>query len=174
MPTLPFRAFTYVRHARSLLLGLLLTLLAGCCSLGGLVGADTKVNLDFEVWPKINPDEMGRAKPLLVRVYELKDARQFLSEDYLGLIQNSKELLGGDLVAERRLRELTPGLNHTEELVVDPSVRYIGLLGEFIQYESAQSRVVFPINANCRTRQYVWLNGNRLELGDAPKPEDAN
>lgn len=168
-----FSRMTFKSFSKAFMALWVAAVLSGCCTMGGWVGADTTVELDFQVWPKINPDDMGRAKPMVVRVYELKDARQFMAEDYIGLIENSKELLGGDLVAERRIRELTPGVNYMEELIVDPSVRYIGLLGEFIQYENAQSRVIFPIDSNCCTSQYVWINGNRIELGDEEKPEDA-
>ncbi len=158
------------------LLGLVLlatvTLGAGCSTTAKILNLDTEVVLNFQVWPKINPDDNGRASPLVVRVYELKDSRQFLAEDFIDLFEESKERLGADLLAEHRLRELTPGLNRTETFELAPEVKYIGLLGEFIQYENAQARVVFAVEPNRTTKKIIWINKTKLRVGDGDKPDD--
>lgn len=153
---------------------LLLALVTGCSTTAKMLNLDTEVRLNFQVWPSINPDEAGRPSPLVIRVFELKDARQFQTEDFIGLFQESKERLGGDLVAERRLRELAPGLDREEVLTVDPSVRYIGLLAEFVQYENAQARLVFPIEAHRTTEKIIWVNKTSIQFADGEKPENAN
>lgn len=145
---------------------------SGCSTTAKILNLDTEVVLDFQVWPKINPDDNGRASPLVVRMYELKDSRQFLAEDFIDLFEESKERLGADLLAERRLRELTPGLNRTETFQLAPEVKYIGLLGEFIQYENAQARVVIAIEPNRKTKKVIWINKTKLKVGDGEKPED--
>jgi type VI secretion system protein VasD len=88
------------------------------------------------------------------------------------LFEESKERLGADLLAEHRLRELTPGLNRTETFELAPEVKYIGLLGEFIQYENAQARVVFAIEPNRKTKKIIWINKTKLKVGDGDKPGD--
>lgn len=154
---------------------MLATLFAGGCgTTARVLNLDTEVHLNFQVWPNINPDEAGRPSPLVVRVFELKDARQFQTEDFIGLFQESRERLGGDLIAETRLRELAPGLDRTEVLKVEPTVRYIGLLAEFAQYENAQARVVFPIEAHRTTEKIIWVNKTSIRLSDDEKPENAN
>lgn len=145
---------------------------SGCSTTAQILNLDTEVVLDFQVWPKINPDDNGRASPLVVRVYELKDSRQFLAEDFIDLFEESKERLGADLLAEHRLRELTPGLNRTETFELAPEVKYIGLLGEFIQYENAQARVVIAVEPNRTTKKTIWINKTKLKVGDGDKPDD--
>ena len=152
---------------------LMLGILTGCGTTAKVLNLDTEVRLQFQVWPTINPDEAGRSSPLVVRVFELKDARQFQTEDFIGLFQESKERLGGDLVAERRLRELAPGIDREEVLQLDPSVRYIGLLAEFVQYENAQARLVFPIEAHRTTEKIIWVNKTSIQVSDKDKPENA-
>ena len=149
-----------------------LLMVTGCGTTARVLNLDTEVQLNFQVWPNINPDEAGRSSPLVIRVFELKDARQFQTEDFIGLFQESKERLGGDLIAEYRLREFAPGLNRTEVLKVDPSVRYIGLLAEFVQYENAQARLVFPIEPHRTTEKIVWVNKTSIRLSDEEKPEN--
>lgn len=167
-----------VKMPRSMMLSLLslclLGLVSGCSTTARILNLDTEVHLNFQVWPTINPDESGRSSPLVVRVFELKDARQFQTEDFIGLFQDSRERLGGDLVAERRLRELTPGIDQQEILQLDPSVKYIGLLAEFVQYENAQARLVFPVEPNRTTEKIIWVNKTRIQLADEEKPENTN
>lgn len=157
----------------SALAGLMcLFLVSGCGTTARVLNLDTEVELNFQVWPNINPDEAGRSSPLVIRVFELKDARQFQTEDFIGLFQESKERLGGDLIAEYRLREFAPGLNRTEVLKVDPAVQYIGLLAEFVQYENAQARLVFPIEPHRTTETIIWVNKTSIRLSDEEKPEN--
>ncbi len=163
------RKFSLMSVLASLMCLLMVT---GCGTTARVLNLDTEVQLNFQVWPNINPDEAGRSSPLVIRVFELKDARQFQTEDFIGLFQESKERLGGDLIAEYRLREFAPGLNRTEVLKVDPSVRYIGLLAEFVQYENAQARLVFPIEPHRTTEKIVWVNKTSIRLSDEEKPEN--
>ena len=164
---------------RTALLAAVVSLLAlgfssGCATTAKVLNLDTEVRLNFQVFPTINPDESGRSSPLVIRVFELKDARQFQTEDFIGLFQESKERLGGDLVAERRLRELAPGIDREEVLQLDPSVRYIGLLAEFVQYENAQARLVFPVEAHATTEKIIWVKKTSIKISDEDKPENAN
>jgi type VI secretion system protein VasD len=147
-------------------------LVSGCGTTARVLNLETEVELNFQVWPNVNPDESGRSSPLVVRVFELKEARQFQTEDFIGLFQESKERLGGDLVAEYRLRELAPGLDRTEVLKVDPAVRYIGLLAEFVQYENAEARLVFPIEPHRTTEKIIWVNKTSIRISDEDKPEN--
>lgn len=147
-------------------------LASGCGTTARVLNLETEAELNFQVWPNVNPDESGRSSPLVVRVFELKDARQFQTEDFIGLFQESKERLGGDLVAEYRLRELAPGLDRTEVLKVDPSVRYIGLLAEFVQYENAEARLVFAIEPHRTTKKIIWVNKTSIRISDEDKPEN--
>jgi hypothetical protein len=48
--------------------------------------------------PGVNPDDKGRAAPILVRVYELKSEGTFESADYFSLNANDKAAIGSDLL----------------------------------------------------------------------------
>lgn len=168
MRVLP-RQFSFVSALVSLVCVLLVS---GCGTTARVLNLETEVELNFQVWPNVNPDESGRSSPLVVRVFELKEARQFQTEDFIGLFQESKERLGGDLLAEYRLRELAPGLDRTEVLKVDPEVRYIGLLAEFVQYENAEARLVFPIEPHRTTEKIIWVNKTSIRISDEDKPEN--
>jgi len=144
---------------------------AGCATTGKVLDLDTKVVVEFEVFDDINPDDSERASPLVVRFYELKDARQFEDEDFLGLYEDDEGRLGGDLLAKRRLQEFVPGKSRIEEFVVDENTRFIGLLAEFVQYENAKARVVFPIEPNQKTKQVISIRKLDLIKGLWQAPE---
>ncbi|PIE41147.1 MAG: type VI secretion system lipoprotein TssJ [Gammaproteobacteria bacterium] len=165
------RTFFSITMIASLLMVIFTT---GCSTTARVLNLQTEVSMNFQVWPNINPDEAGRSSPLVIRVFELKDARQFQTEDFIGLFQESRERLGGDLVAERRLRELTPGIDHQEVLLLDPTVRYIGLLAEFVQYENAQARLVFPVEPHRTTEKIIWVNKTTIQVVDEERPKNAD
>lgn len=151
-------------------LSLSITGITGCATTGKVLDLDTRVQVEFEVFDDINPDDSGRPSPLVVRFYELKDARQFQAEDFLGLFEDDSGRLGGDLLAKRRL-EFQPGKSRIEEFVVDQNTRYIGLLAEFVQYENAKARVIFEVAPNQKTKQVITIKKLELIAGEFYTPE---
>lgn len=141
---------------------MLCLIVGGCGTTSKALNLDTRVELDFLVWDDLNPDDSGRASPLVVRFYELRDPRAFEAEDFIGLYEEDSERLGDDMITKRKLREFEPGESRIEEFVVDPSTRYIGLLGEFVQYETAKARVVIPVKPNQKTKQTITMK--KLDL----------
>ena len=137
-------------------------IVSGCGTTSRALNLDTRVELDFRVWNDLNPDDSGRASPLVVRFYELRDPRAFESEDFIGIYEEDSDRLGDDMITKRKLREFEPGESRIEEFVVDPSTRYIGLFGEFVQYENANARVVVPVKPNQKTSQLITLKNLSL------------
>lgn len=159
-----------IRFSLLFMMGVFSLSLVGCATTGKVLDLDTRVQVEFEVFDDINPDDSGRPSPLVLRFYELKDSRQFQSEDFLGLFEDDSGRLGGDLLAKRRL-EFQPGKSRIEEFVVDENTRYVGLLAEFVQYENARARVIFEVAPNQKTRQVITIKKLELIAGEWYTPE---
>ncbi|MBR8323786.1 MULTISPECIES: type VI secretion system lipoprotein TssJ [Burkholderia cepacia complex] len=71
-------------------------------SLGACGGVPTRkelaasLNLKVKVSDGVNPDELGRPAPIMVRIYELKSAYTFDNADFFSLQSDSKKVLGED------------------------------------------------------------------------------
>jgi len=106
--------------------GLSLALLAGCASAPAR-NEQMKLDLAVEAKSTVNPDDKGRASPVLVRVYELKTESSFKNADYFSLDKNDKTLLTQDLLVRDEF-VLRPGESRDIERKLNPDTKVIGLL----------------------------------------------
>jgi type VI secretion system protein VasD len=123
----------------------LLVAVAGCQTARRALDTETSAAINFTVAKDVNPDSDNRPSPLVISVYLLKDSRQFEREDFLSLYESAAKRLGQDLVNSVRLREFVPGEKRTEKIALDPSIRYIGVVAEYVQYDKAKTTLVLPI-----------------------------
>lgn len=147
---------------------LLFTVLTACQSMNGAVGGyfglDTDLEITFEVDADINPDEMGKASPLFIRMYELKSQKMMKKADFIELYERDKEVLGADMIAVHKLKHFKPGKARAEHFVLDPKTRYVALYGEFLEFKNASYRLIIPVVANnvFRNSVVIRVSGNEL------------
>ncbi len=154
---------------RILLFGLLFSV-AGCTTqesrVGGMLKLQTDVKLIVSASHDINPDSAGVPAPVVLRLYELTTDQAFESADFIRLYEQDSAALGDSLIRRRQLSGVVPGEQVEQQLVLDASTRYIGLLAEFYQYESAAYKVIVPITARNVFKDVikVQLSGNQLSV----------
>lgn len=90
--------------------------------------------------PDVNPDETGRASPIVVRVYVLKQADAFNGAGYFALMDHEQETLGDSLI-HREEYELSPGETRTLALSLPPEARYIAAIAGYRDIMSARWKV---------------------------------
>jgi type VI secretion system protein VasD len=121
-------------------MGVLLAALfvAGCGSAPAKpAAAKAKITASADV----NPNSEGRASPIHVRIFQLKEDGAFMGADYWALSDKEQETLAGALV-QRLEFDLSPGENREFELKISPDARVLGLMAEYNDYRNAQWRVV--------------------------------
>ncbi|WP_020408568.1 type VI secretion system lipoprotein TssJ [Hahella ganghwensis] len=146
--------------------GMLIVLMAGCSTVGEVVGRDTTVTLDIRSATDINPNEDGRASPIILNFYALENERQFEQEDFIALYQDPDSVLGRDLIFTTKFKEFTPGEVRTESLVIDDRTRYIGIMAEFIRYEDASTKIVIPVDAHTGNKFRVFIDRLSMRYED--------
>lgn len=146
-------------------------LLVGACTsneskVGGMLGLNTNLKLEFKVADNINPDEKRTPSPVYLRFYELKSDKQFNKTDFLELYERDTESLGDDLVSKQELKRIAPGEAREEKFVLDKETRYVALFAEFFQYKDAKYKVVFPVTSSniFDDRVLIEISGNTLSL----------
>ena len=88
-----------------------------------------------------NPDSGGRASPVVVRLYQLKEEGAFSNADFFALYDNEQATLGPSLVA-REEYELKPGESRDLQLQLAPETRFVGAIAAFRDIRNAQWRAV--------------------------------
>ncbi|WP_444934698.1 type VI secretion system lipoprotein TssJ [Microbulbifer sp. JTAC008] len=148
------------------LIAVLAVAVVGCQTTRRTLNLDTSLELVVETQNDVNPDDDGRASPVVIRVFMLADERQFAREDFLNLYENAQSRLGKDLIDTVILKEFAPGEQRIEELALTPDVKYIGLLAEFVQYQDAEALMVLPITDHKKNEYEVSLADVRIGSPD--------
>jgi len=164
-------------YLKVVLLSLFVVALSACQSMngavGGYLGLDTDLQIDFEIDADINPDELGVASPLFIRMYELKSRKMVEKADFLELYERDKEVLGADFVNVHKLKHVEPGENRTEHFVLAKNTHYVVLYAEFLAFKDAKYKLIIPVVANnvFRNSVVIRVSGNQL-IFDKANSED--
>ena len=93
--------------------------------------------LSIAVSGDVNPDPQGRASPIVVRIYQLKDDAAFQGADYFALFDKEQATLAGALVS-RQEYELRPGEQRTFDYTVAPETLFLGVAAAYRDIRNAQ------------------------------------
>ncbi|MCO6514394.1 MAG: type VI secretion system lipoprotein TssJ [Snodgrassella sp.] len=123
-----------------------------CALLMGIVGCrsvqdvkeQTRLDLHIEAADNVNPDEKGRAAPIQVRIYELKNENAFTSADFYSLQDNDKAVLGNDLLVSDEFI-LRPGEIRIIRRKTNPETTVIGVLAGYRGLARSQWRETYRL-----------------------------
>jgi type VI secretion system protein VasD len=135
--------------------------LCGCLAAIACGGAqhprcDTTEAIALHIHPAnhLNPDRAGLPRSVVVRVYQLGDARTFSSSTFDRLWSGAAE----GLPTPEQLIAL-PGRNQDHTLPRDPAARYLAIAANFREREGDSGwRAVLPLQA-AQNRCERWLGG---------------
>ena len=138
---------------------LLLCLLAGC---GG--GAKTiRVEGVVEAGDGVNPDSGGRASPVVVRVYQLRNAGSFEGADFFSVYDEEAATLGQDLIAREELR-LRPGERLEFKSEAPAGAKFLGAIAAFRNLDTARWRAVAPLPESGSVDVRIQLKATEVSL----------
>lgn len=126
----------------------------------------TKLEITITAAADVNPDDKGRAAPILVRLYELKSEGTFESADYFSLQTNDKALIGSDLLVREEFI-MKPGDVKTIRRKSHPDIEAIGVLAGYRDLPQADWRVVQkldPAPERAWYRAVVPANKAKLQI----------
>jgi type VI secretion system protein VasD len=93
---------------------------------------------------RANPDEQGRAAPVMVRIFELKSTHAFENADFFTLQVDNKSVLGDDALATDEFI-LRPGDVRTLRRLSNPSTTAIGVLAGYRDLGKSVWRTVYRL-----------------------------
>lgn len=115
----------------------------------------TAVQLTLVAGVDVNPDVRGRASPLTVRVYALKNVTDFEGADFFSLFDKDQATLGAELVQREEVL-LRPGESRTVDMTLPPDAKAIAVMAAYRDLDRARWREVRaldvgkPLNATIR------------------------
>lgn len=149
---------------RNLLVLLLAIGISACTTTRKTLNFDTSAELNFSTSDDINPDTDNRPSPVTLQIFTLTSPTAFEEASFLTLYESPKQTLGDTLKTHRRLPEFLPESFRLETLKLDETVRYIGILAEYNQFEQSQYRILLPITAHKKNSFDLAINRLSLDL----------
>ena len=118
--------------------------LAACRSSAPAPPKTLDVRVTIQAAPDLNPNSTGRPSPVLLHVYQLREAAKFQSADFTGATVRAESTFGPDVV-RREEQMIQP--NTTTELIlkVQPEARLLGVIAEYSDEANARWRAVSPV-----------------------------
>ncbi|MFM0198539.1 type VI secretion system lipoprotein TssJ [Paraburkholderia fungorum] len=129
------------------LAGALVVVLGACVSSNPNTQAakePIRLDLSIKAAKDVNPDDKGRAAPIVVRVYELKNDAAFAAADFFSLQDRDKTLLADDVNAREEFL-LRPGDTKSVRRKSNPSTLAIGILAAYRDLPNAVWRETYPL-----------------------------
>ena len=154
-----------------------LVLAAGCAKPGALARPapaplPTEIVVNIVVAPNVNPDARGRASPMVVRLFELKNLAAFDGADFFALSEKDKDTLGPDLVVREELL-LQPGEQRQFRRTLDPATRFIAVVAGYRDIDRARWRASMPVAPNQTTLVTLDAGQRAVRLGPVLGPGPA-
>jgi len=100
-----------------------------------------ETHTDLIVSADVNPDTSGRASPIVVRVFQLRNDGEFAAADFFPLYEKEKETLGASFIS-REEYVLAPGEARTLDLSLSADARFIGVIAAYRDIRSAHWRAI--------------------------------
>ncbi|WP_153102334.1 type VI secretion system lipoprotein TssJ [Paraburkholderia hayleyella] len=104
------------------------------------------IRLEITVVAKadVNPDDRGRAAPIVVSLYELKNDNAFKTADFFTLQTGDKTVPGDDVVKRDEL-QLRPGEQQKLVRRPDPATTAIGVIAAYRDLPNSVWRAVYTM-----------------------------
>jgi type VI secretion system protein VasD len=116
-------------------------LITGCAS---APEPPTRLQLRLLAGPEVNPGPDGRAAPVVVRVYLLRNAGVFEGADFFSLYDRDQATLKDDLLGREEF-QIAPGGTGRLDKEVSAEVRLLGVVAAFRDVDQAVWRAVQPL-----------------------------
>jgi type VI secretion system protein VasD len=112
-----------------------------------------RLDLSVNASASVNPDDRKRPAPILVRIYELKNADAFNQADFYSLQDQDKTVLADDLVARDQFL-LRPGESKFLARFANSASTTLGVIAAYRDLPNSVWRATWPLPATAKAAWY--------------------
>lgn len=147
--------------ARTLLAAFCACLLLGACASAPPPPSPRTLKIAVSASWVVNPDESGRASPIVLRLYQLKSDDVFASADFYALYDGDTKVLGAAMLGREELH-LVPGQHIELERPVAPGATRFAVLAGFRDVDRARWRAVADVTPASVAHADVSVDGTTV------------
>jgi type VI secretion system protein VasD len=138
--------------------------LAGCASNDPkAVHEPVKLDLTVTASSNVNLDDQKRAAPIVVRIFELKNADTFNAADFFSLQDKDKTVLADDLIA-RDLFQLRPGENKIIQRNAEQATTTLGVIAAYRDLPNSVWRATWTLPPSPSAAWYRFATKLKLTI----------
>ncbi len=123
----------------------------------------TLVKLKIISAANVNADASGAGAPVMLRIYQLREASGFNSADFFSLFDKDQATLSADMARKQELL-IKPNDQQTVSLQLEPDIKSLGVFAAFRQLDTAQWRATLPVTAHQTRTVEIQLRGNEVHV----------
>ena len=120
-----------------------------------------KIQMHFHTSDSMNPDINGKASPVVLNVYELRNQNKFNDADF-STLEDASRFLGHQLVDQNSM-ELLPGAHRSQILKIAPGTHYIGFTAGFRALEQSTWKKTIPVPSES-SRLLITVSANAISI----------
>lgn len=109
----------------------------------------------------LNPTVAKQARPVILRIYELKSAAAFGTADFMSLYQGDQAALSTEMVSREEMT-LRPGESKPYVKVLSPDTKFIGVMAAYRDLERATWRSIAAVQPG--KAQKVTIRADELAV----------
>ena len=133
---------------------LIATVWLSSCS---LFHTEPHANITLTSAQYLNPDINGRPSPVVIIIYQLKNAYNFKQADSTSLMANSGSILQGDLIDKNSI-EIRPDSTQSIIQKLDPDTQYLGIVAEYRNSTTESWHKVVQLDSSGGERADITIN----------------
>jgi len=142
--------------------------LGGCSKIKKVVSFDSYVNLTVKASSDVNPDQLGRASPINIKLYVLSERTTYDNLGFEGAFDQAKTLLSGELVTAKEYI-FQPNEKKHYRIKIGEKTKFIALVAAYRNVDHAKWKLAFPVEAGKNQYQVIRLTSTSALL---EKPEN--
>lgn len=121
----------------------------------------TRVNLTIVSAADLNADTSGAGAPLLLRIYQLREASSFNAADFFSLFDTDQATLSADMARRQELL-IKPNDQQSLTLELEPDIKTLGFFAAFRHLDNAQWRATLPVAAHKTGAALIKLQASEV------------
>ncbi|CAH1653532.1 MULTISPECIES: type VI secretion system lipoprotein TssJ [unclassified Chelatococcus] len=138
--------------------------LAGCVS--GRPPRAAMLDATIVAGPSVNPDDDGRASPVVVEIFELSSLTPFQDANFDGLYVKGKQTLGDSLLATHST-VVSPGARKAVTSKLAAQTNALGVIAGFAHFDKLQWRGSFQTQPGNDVKVAIAVDGSGINIQPA-------
>lgn len=122
-----------------------------------------QLSIKYSSSTDLNPDINAQASPLVVTMYQLKSSDNFQTSDYFPLVDNAKDILGNNLIAQDQI-EIRPNQTIEIKKILSKETKFIAFVASYRDIDNASWKNIMPLTSIKHKKLSVQLDSETLKL----------